>query len=158
MFVPVSSRLRMKGDFATTLWAIWLNYVSLRLLEISVDEQTRRGCTIQLVLNWSRNRHELHLCACKVKKDKWTEGKWKKRISSVTRLTGSNAYISTHSTNFYCIRLRTCIYFVRPFSLFSVLLALHSLRTGIITGVGTGRTLLTVTCVNANEVDGLNAR
>lgn len=117
---------------------------SLRLLEISaVDEQTRRGCAIWFVLNWSCNRHELHLCACKVEKDRWTEGKWKERISSVTRLTGSNAYISTHSTNFYCIRLRTCIYFVRPSSLFSVLLALHSLRTGIITGVGTGRTLLT---------------
>lgn len=116
----------------------------LRLLEISVDEQTRRGCAIWFVLNWSRNRHELHLCACKVEKDRWTEGKWKERISSVTRLTGSNAYISTHSTNFYCIRLRTCIHFVRPSSLFSVLFALHSLRTGIITGVGTGRTLLTV--------------
>lgn len=30
--------------------------------------------------------------------------------ASVTRLTGSNAYVSTHSTNFYYITRRTCIY------------------------------------------------
>jgi len=78
------------------------------------------------------------------------------RIGSITRLTGSNAYVSTHSTDFYCIRLHTCICPVRfcflplffPFA--PILLAPRSLRTGIIVDISRKNVL---TCVNANEVD-----